>query len=203
MEMPQPTPSVLTQAGSEDILRRFAQGKYLFAITDGAYSAPLIAHVEKTAPDHLVPLLHPHPSIDATAIPQLLRVSEPILDTILATADKAPWGVFAMSKADPEALRIHFRRFLVVQLPDGEHWYFRFYDPRLLPVYIGKCNDWELENFFGPVRGYAMPSTEQSDITILMYESKIAKASDSSSTDPYTSPIWHIRPEQEQALDKI
>jgi len=195
--------SVVTQAGSEDVLRRFAQGGYLFAITDGAFSAPLIAHLEKNAPDHLVPLLHPHPSIESTAIPQLIRVSEPILEAILAAGDKTPWGVFAMSKADPETLRVHFRRFLVVQLPDGEHWYFRFYDPRLLSVYISKCNQWELEKFFGPVRGFAVPAQADSGITVLMYESKATEAAGASSTDPYSSPIWHIRPEQEQALGKI
>lgn len=197
-----PAPSVLTQAGSVEQLRRFAAGGYLYAITDGAYSAPLIAHVEQTAPDNLIPLLHPHPSIEPTAIPQLIRVSEAILDTILLAGETAPWGIFAMSKAEPEALRLHFRRFLVVQLPDGEHWYFRFYDPRLLPVYIAKCNEWELENFFGPIRGYAIPPGAESGITILHYESKKDSAQGgATSTDPYTSPIWHIRPEQEQALE--
>ncbi len=199
----QPAASYLTQAGSVDLLRRFAGGGFLFAITDGAYSAALIAHIEKTAPANLIPLLHPHPSIDATAIPQLIRVNEAILETILASADKEPWGIFAMSKADPETLRVHFRRFLVVQLPDGEHWYFRFYDPRLLPTYVEKCNEWELEQFFGPVRGFALPASEDSGINVLYYESKSTQSATGAATDPYSSPIWHIRPEQEQALEKL
>jgi len=194
---------MVTQPGSPELLQRFAAGGYLYAITDGAYSAPLIAYIEKTAPDCLVPLLHPHPTIDATAIPQLIRVTEQILQTILAAGDRAPWGVFAMSKADPETLRLHFRRFLVVQLPDGEHWYFRFYDPRLLPVYVSKCNEWELEKFFGPVRGFGLPATTESSISVLMYESKAQDGANASATDPYTSPIWHIRPEQEQALEDL
>jgi hypothetical protein len=202
-DAPQPTSSYSAQPGSEDLLRRFAAGGFLYAITDGAYSAALIADIETTAPECLTPLLHPHPSIEATAIPQLVRVNEQILEKILAAADKAPWGVFAMSKEDPEVLRLHFRRFLIVQLPDGEHWYFRFYDPRLLPVYIAKCNDWELEQFFGHVRGFAIPASVESGITILHYESKGSTGADVSATDPYTSPIWHIRPEQERALDKI
>lgn len=197
------TSSLSSQSGSEDLLRRFAAGGFLYAITDGAYSAPLISQIEKTAPDFLTPLLHPHPTIETTAIPQLLRVNGQVLETILAAGNKDPWGVFAMSKADPEALRVHFRRFLVVQLPDGEHWYFRFYDPRLLPVYIAKCNEWELEQFFGPVRGYAIPANAESGITVISYESKIQAGSSVASTDPYSSPIWHIRPEQEQALGKI
>ncbi len=197
-------PLVLTQPGSLEQLRRFAAGGYLYALTDGAFSAALIARIEKEFPDHLTPLLHPHPSVDATAIPQLIRVNEKVLGVILATNDKSPWGIFVMTKADPEALRIHFRHFLVVQLPDGEHWYFRFYDPRLLPVYVAKCNQWELENFFGPVRGFGIPPGVESGVTLLHYESKrSAGSSDAVSTDPYMSPIWHIRPEQEQALDKF
>src|SRR5689334_22297717 len=88
MEAPQPAFSMTMQPGSPELLQRFATGGYLYAITDGTYSAPLIAHLEKTAPDHLVPLLHPHPSIEATAIPQLIRISEPILNTILSAGDK-------------------------------------------------------------------------------------------------------------------
>ena len=195
--------SVQTQPGSPDLLRRFAAGGFLYAITDGAYSAPLIAHIEKIAPRNLIPLLHPHPSIDVTAIPELIRVDQSTLETILSSGDNTPWGVFVMSKADPEALRVHFRRFLVVQLPDGEHWYFRFYDPRLLPVYIAKCNAWELEQFFGPVRGFATPASPESSITVLSYESKNSETPAGAATDPYSSPIWHIRPEQEQALEKI
>jgi hypothetical protein len=191
---------VVTQTGSVEQLRRFAAGGYLYAITDGAFSAPLIAHLEKNAPDHLIPLLHPHPSIESTAIPQLIRVTEPILDTILATNNKEPWGVFAMSKSDAEAMRLHFRHFLVVELPDGEHWYFRFYDPRLLPTYVANCNEWELEKFFGPVRGFGIPATAEAGITILHYE---GKNPDPASTDPYMSRIWHIRPEQAQALESL
>jgi hypothetical protein len=196
-------PSVLTQPGSVEQLRRFAAGAYLYAITDGAYSAALIAHIEKTAPDNLIPLLHPHPAIEATAIPQLIKVSEPILETILSAADKTPWGIFVMTKADPETLRVHFRRFLVVQLPDGEHWYFRFYDPRLLPVYVGKCNEWELEKFFGPVRGFGIPAGVESGITVLHFEGRTSASVIGSATDPYMSAIWHIRPEQAQALESI
>jgi hypothetical protein len=67
---------------------------------------------------------------------------------------KEPWGIFAMSKASLGELYSHFRKFLVVQLPDGKPRLFRFYDPRVIPTFVAACNHQELNDFFGPVRGY-------------------------------------------------
>ena len=41
------------------------------------------------------------------------------------------WGIFFRSDGDQEALRKHFRKKLLVFLPDGRRVLFRFYDPRV------------------------------------------------------------------------
>ena len=73
------------------------------------------------------------------------------------------WGVFVNAPLDMERLRAHFRRFVLVQMPDGKNVYFRFYDPRVLRVYLPTCNAAELETIFGPVERYVMESVDGTD----------------------------------------
>ena len=64
------------------------------------------------------------------------------------------WGIFLTSTASLEDLRKHFRQFLIVQLEDDKEVYFRFYDPRVLRVYLPTCTPEESKEFFGVVRQY-------------------------------------------------
>jgi hypothetical protein len=68
--------------------------------------------------------------------------------------------VFVIAPAAMEALRNHFRRFLMVRLPAERLVYFRFYDPRVLRVYLPTCTPEELELIFGPVDYFVMESGE-------------------------------------------
>ena len=64
------------------------------------------------------------------------------------------WGILALSKEDFPTLRMHFRKFLMVWGPDGKPLYFRYYDPRVLRIYLPTCNSEELALLFGPVTAY-------------------------------------------------
>ena len=50
----------------------------------------------------------------------------------------------------------HFRQFLRVRDEAGREFFFRFYDPRVLRVYLPTCNSEELRTFFGPVELFSM-----------------------------------------------
>jgi hypothetical protein len=64
------------------------------------------------------------------------------------------WGVFALAQADLYVLASHFRRFLLVEDPEGKKLFFRFYDPRVLRSYLPTCNAEERDHVFGPVEKY-------------------------------------------------
>jgi hypothetical protein len=66
------------------------------------------------------------------------------------------WGIFAVAPVDLRAMRQHFRRFLIVHDPDGKPLYFRYYDPRVLRVYLPTCNAEELKVIFGPVHHFVL-----------------------------------------------
>jgi hypothetical protein len=61
------------------------------------------------------------------------------------------WGIFAITPVGLEALRRHFRQFLRVKDHTGKILYFRYYDPRVLQVYLPTCRRDEIKIIYGPV----------------------------------------------------
>lgn len=66
------------------------------------------------------------------------------------------WGIWVESEADFDTVYKHFRRFLMVQTEDGQELYFRFYDPRVLRIFLPTCDLDQLLDFFGPVESFVM-----------------------------------------------
>lgn len=64
------------------------------------------------------------------------------------------WGVFALADCSLAEMRRHLRRFLTVHTEEGKPLLFRFYDPRVLRVYLPTCTAGELAEFFGPVQAF-------------------------------------------------
>lgn len=62
------------------------------------------------------------------------------------------WGVWALADVPFAALRRHLRRFVKVELPGEGAALFRFYDPRVLAVYLSSAAPGDVARFFGPVR---------------------------------------------------
>ena len=70
------------------------------------------------------------------------------------------WGIFFSSQASMETLRKHFRRFLRVTDESGRKLLFRYYDPRVLPIYLPTCTNEELTEIFGPVDRFVLEADE-------------------------------------------
>lgn len=64
------------------------------------------------------------------------------------------WGILVKSDFSFEELRSHFRRFLLVKTDDGAELYFRFYDPRVLRIFLPTCDKEQLQEFFGPIESF-------------------------------------------------
>ncbi len=61
------------------------------------------------------------------------------------------WGIILYSPQDIKQIRKHLRRFLMVMTEDKKELYFRFYDPRVLRVFLPTCNTSQIKEFFGGV----------------------------------------------------
>jgi hypothetical protein len=59
--------------------------------------------------------------------------------------------MFLKCDAHANTLKRHLRGFLMVRDPAGKRLVFRYYDPRVLRVYLPTCVDEELQSFFGPI----------------------------------------------------
>jgi len=66
------------------------------------------------------------------------------------------WGVFLRTQTSLKELRRHLRGFLRVRSEAGARLIFRYYDPRVLRVYLPTCRPAELDTLFGPVECYLM-----------------------------------------------
>jgi hypothetical protein len=68
------------------------------------------------------------------------------------------WGVYLTCDRPFDEVRKHLRRFLTVETEDGKKLVFRFYDPRVLSVFLPSCTGEESRTFFGPVGNYLLES---------------------------------------------
>lgn len=95
------------------------------------------------------------PALKAAA-PYLVRLEKdhPFTSWIIEKAWGNSWGVFLQSPADLENMRRHFRRFLIVKDHRGKKLYFRYYDPRVLRVFLPTCDYDQLYLMFGPISHY-------------------------------------------------
>jgi hypothetical protein len=64
------------------------------------------------------------------------------------------WGVFLKCDARMERLRRHLRTLLLVKDWSGKQLMFRYYDPRVLRVYLPTCVQDELKTVYGPIRSF-------------------------------------------------
>src|SRR5262249_54263324 len=73
----------------------------------------------------------------AAAAPYLVQLPKP--SPLLETLARDAWGIYLTCDQPFEAVRKHLRRFLLVTDEEGEELYFRYYDPRVLRVYLPTC----------------------------------------------------------------
>ncbi len=92
------------------------------------------------------------PALEAAA-PYLVQLDyeDPGTRHFLEHAWGNSWGIFLKCGTHTNALRRHLREFLVVCDASGRRLVFRYYDPRVLRVFLPTCTERELEAIFGPI----------------------------------------------------
>ncbi len=93
------------------------------------------------------------------AAPYLVRlVPEDRLTNMLFDHWGEAWGIYLCTEIDMKSLRRHLRGFLRVRDNKGKRLIFRYYDPRVLRIYLPTCTPDELRTVFGPIQQYAIES---------------------------------------------
>ena len=137
-----------------------------YAVLDGASIPDLLEHLETDAPEYVC-LYRGELSEDLeAAAPYLVRIlpDTPFTEWLLTEGWGNHWGIFALSKADMREMRKHFRTFLIVKDPEGKQIYFRYYDPRVLRIYLPTTNEEEKRHVFGPITSYCFEGAKQGEL---------------------------------------
>jgi len=71
------------------------------------------------------------------------------------------WGILIKSSYPFDELHKHFRKFLIVGTEDNQQLYFRFYDPRVLRIFLPTCDTAQLREFFGPIEYFIMEDADK------------------------------------------
>ena len=174
----------------------------LFAILDGAAVDGLPRQLARMQPTHVC-LYRGELAADMVATaPYLVHLApnHAFTNWMLEKAWGNNWGVFVEAGVDIKALRKHFRGFLMVDDPNGRSLYFRYYDPRVLRVYLPTCCAQELVHVFGPVKRYWVEDDENGLVNGLDRES-FAKQVPQASHQPRSARL-RIRSEQMAVFDQ-
>ncbi|HCB12828.1 MAG TPA: DUF4123 domain-containing protein [Gammaproteobacteria bacterium] len=139
----------------------------IYAVLDGASVPNLPQMLERLSVESVC--LFPgelEPDVaQVAAYLAVFKLDTPFSEWVLEEGWGRHWGIFAISQANLRTVRDHLRSFLKVYGPALEPLEFRYYDPRVLRVYLPTCNAKELRTVFGPVLRY-LAEGEESNILL-------------------------------------
>jgi hypothetical protein len=154
-----------------------AQPDPLYAVLDAARNPKIIALLSH-ARHEFRSLYDGDAAVDlALRAPYIVRLpaESPLLEKLARQAWGKSLGVYLTSCLPLEDVRHHLRHFLMVEIEGGKPVYFRFYDPRVLRVYLPTCTDQERQQFFGPLGSYLMEGEEKGILLDFTARQKDAK----------------------------
>lgn len=128
----------------------------VFAILDGAAIPKLLDELYELQSEFVCLYRGELEPDIAQVAPYLVQLDEEphFTEWLLEEGWGKNWGIFAQSDASLRTMRRHLRSFLTVYDDEGKPMLFRYYDPRVLRVYLPTCNAEELKTVFGPVNAY-------------------------------------------------
>jgi pSer/pThr/pTyr-binding forkhead associated (FHA) protein len=74
------------------------------------------------------------------------------------------WGVFLSTQMGFVDARRHLRHFLMVDIEGGKRVLFRFYDPRVMRVFIPTCDAEQRKEFFGKIESIYVESDKETAV---------------------------------------
>jgi len=128
-------------------------GLSAYAIVDGASLEELLDSLDGLRPEHVCLYRGElKPGVEVVA-PYLVRLEplSPFVAWLLESGWGHHFGVFVLTDQPMGPLRLQLRRHLRVTMEDGSTKLFRYYDPRVLRVFLPTLLPGELPGFFGPI----------------------------------------------------
>jgi hypothetical protein len=141
----------------------------------------LCAMLDGASVPDLLQRLHAEPSLEAACLlrgnhaPDMRQVApylvklEPeseFAEWVIGNGWGQHWGTFVTSRGGFRRLRDHLRQLMIVHRRDGTSLYFRYYDPRVMRVFLPTCSPAQLKQMFGPAEAFLAESESGDALTI-------------------------------------
>lgn len=146
-----------------------AGAEHVYAILDGARNENLLDVLHQESAPEFACLFAGELEPDmAEVAPYLVELIEgtPFCDWLLDEGWGQAWGVFVKSRLQLAPLWRHLRQLTLVYDPELNPVYFRFYDPRVLRIFLPTSDEKQLCDFFGAVDAYVTESEEGTSATV-------------------------------------
>ncbi len=156
------SPLVTSAAFADALMRVVASGR-LYAAFDGSETPAVAEKARDLGPRSGVCLYRPGDDDEelVDVAPYLFQVTPEVFPWVRALSMEDPAAcIFALADTNLEGVRRHFRRFLVVHSPAGTKMNFRFFDPRVLVTWLDCCTALELDDFYGPISEFGVPTED-------------------------------------------
>lgn len=85
-----------------------------------------------------------------------LQKDEEFMNWLIEKASNNKWGIILRTECDFASINSHLRKFLIVHTEEGNEMYFRFYDPRVLGLFLKTSTFSQLKEFFGPINEFIL-----------------------------------------------
>lgn len=155
--------------GREQILRLlfFYSNQSVYAIVDGASADGLLEKLEKTDSQYCCLFSGDLSPELAQAAPYLIQLKkDSAITEWLVDSWGEHYGIYAVAPDTVEfdAVRKHFRTFLLVKGPDQQQIFFRYYDPRVFRTFLPTCDTKQSRYLFGPMNSYIIEGPENTEM---------------------------------------
>ena len=144
-------------------------GEALCAVLDGASVPGLLDRLDAEPSLETACLFRGKLEPDMAEVAPYLVKLEPeseFAEWVVGTGWGQHWGTFVTTQKSFYTLRDHLRALTIVYRRDGTPLYFRFYDPRVLNIFLPSCSSSQLKEMFGPVDAFVAESETGDAMTI-------------------------------------
>jgi len=146
----------------------------VYALLDGARDPAILAWLERSTLEcqclYSGPLI---PRLKAAA-PWLVKLpaTTPTSLELLGLGWGKAWGILLVAPAElpMDSLRRHCKKFLRVRTEDKRVLMFRFYDPRVLSVFLPSADAGQYQALLGPLRRIIVERDEGADWQVFEHE---------------------------------
>lgn len=148
-----------------------------YGLLDGAILGQLIEEAKILNQNHQSLYLGRSEEDLASVAPYLFSFSSnnKFTSWLSELVNKESCAVLLLSERPFEEIFKHFRKFLMIKTEDGQQLYFRFYDPRVLKIFLPTCDNKQIIEFFGPVESFIVEGESKEEAICYWHENGILK----------------------------